>query len=137
LDEKVEVVEGEGEGEGNIVQSCKDNVKLEEKAVMGKGEGDNSKSCEDSDKLEEKGDEGESPKDSDVSVVSSKSLAEEDLEWDEIEDIGSNDESKGEAVGSRKSAGTSRVDLHKQLSAAEEEEDFSWDIEDEDDARVK
>ncbi|KAL3582855.1 hypothetical protein D5086_017187 [Populus alba] len=81
------------------------------------------------DKLEEK--------DSDVSVVSSKSLAEEDLEWDEIEDIGSNDESKGEAVGSRKSAGTSRVDLHKQLSAAEEEEDFSWDIEDEDDARVK
>eukprot|EP00258_Populus_trichocarpa_P047576 XP_024463595.1 BSD domain-containing protein 1 isoform X2 [Populus trichocarpa] len=94
------------------------------------------------DKLEEKvvegkGDEGESPKDSDVSVVSSKSLAEEDLEWDEIEDIGSNDESKGEAVGSRKSAGTSRVDLHKQLSAAEEEEDFSWDIEDEDDAQVK
>ncbi|XP_011006071.1 PREDICTED: BSD domain-containing protein 1-like isoform X2 [Populus euphratica] len=144
LKEKVVVVEGEGEGEGNIVQSCKDNVKLEEKAVVGKGEGDNGKSCKDSDKLEEKvvegkGGDGESPKDSDVSVVSSKSLAEEDLEWDEIEDIGSNDESKGEAVGSRKSAGssTSRVDLHKQLSAAEEEEDFSWDIEDEDDARVK
>ncbi|KAG6766475.1 hypothetical protein POTOM_030558 [Populus tomentosa] len=140
LEEKVVVVEGEGEG--NIVQSCKDNVKLEEKAVVGKGEGDNGKSCKDSDKLEEKvvegkGDDVESPKDSDVSVVSSKSLAEEDLEWDEIEDIGSNDESKGEAVGSRKSAGTSRVDLHKQLSAAEEEEDFSWDIEDEDDARVK
>ncbi|KAJ6904075.1 hypothetical protein NC651_021271 [Populus alba x Populus x berolinensis] len=139
LEEKVIV---RGEGEGNIVQSCKDNVKLEEKAVVGKGEGDNGKSCKDSDKLEEKvvegkGDDGESPKDSDVSVVSSKSLAEEDLEWDEIEDIGSNDESKGEAVGSRKSAGTSRVDLHKQLSAAEEEEDFSWDIEDEDDARVK
>ncbi|XP_011006073.1 PREDICTED: BSD domain-containing protein 1-like isoform X3 [Populus euphratica] len=140
LKEKVVVVEGEG----NIVQSCKDNVKLEEKAVVGKGEGDNGKSCKDSDKLEEKvvegkGGDGESPKDSDVSVVSSKSLAEEDLEWDEIEDIGSNDESKGEAVGSRKSAGssTSRVDLHKQLSAAEEEEDFSWDIEDEDDARVK
>ncbi|KAJ6911691.1 BSD domain-containing protein 1-like [Populus alba x Populus x berolinensis] len=138
LKEKAVVVEGEG----SIVQSCKDNVKLEEKAVVGKGEGDNGKSCKDSDKLEEKvvegkGDDVESPKDSDVSVVSSKSLAEEDLEWDEIEDIGSNDESKGEAVGSRKSAGTSRVDLHKQLSAAEEEEDFSWDIEDEDDARVK
>ncbi|KAG5240978.1 BSD domain-containing family protein [Salix suchowensis] len=75
--------------------------------------------------------------DSDVSVVSSKCLAEEDLEWDEIEDIESNDESKGEAVGSRMSAGTGVVDLHKQLSAAEEEEDFSWDIEDEDDVRAK
>ncbi|KAF9678078.1 hypothetical protein SADUNF_Sadunf08G0174500 [Salix dunnii] len=142
LEEKVLVVEGEGEGEGDTVESsCKDNVKLEEKAVVGKGEGDR-KSCEDSDKLEEKvvegkGDSGESCKDSDVSVVSSKSLAEEDLEWDEIEDIESNDESKGEAVGTKMSAGTSRVDLHKQLSAAEEEEDFSWDIEDEDDVRVK
>uniref|UniRef100_A0A6N2N1G4 BSD domain-containing protein n=1 Tax=Salix viminalis TaxID=40686 RepID=A0A6N2N1G4_SALVM len=74
------------------------------------------------------------------SVVSTQSLPEEDLEWDEIEDTGSNDESKGQAVGSRKSAaaGTSKVDLHKRLSAAEEEEeDFSWDIEDEDDMHVK
>ncbi|KAB5545438.1 hypothetical protein DKX38_013550 [Salix brachista] len=116
-EEKVLVVEGEGEGD--TVESCKDSDKLEETVVEGKG------------------DNGESCKDSDVSVVSSKSLAEEDLEWDEIEDIESNDESKGEAVGSRMSAGTSVVDLHKQLSAAEEEEDFSWDIEDEDDVRVK
>ncbi|KAJ6688844.1 hypothetical protein OIU85_005289 [Salix viminalis] len=119
LEEKVLVVEGEGEGEGDTVESCKDSDKLEETVVEGKG------------------DNGESCKDSDVSVVSSRSLAEEDLEWDEIEDIESNDESKGEAVGSRMSAGTSVVDLHKQLSAAEEEEDFSWDIEDEDDVRVK
>ncbi|KAJ6321144.1 hypothetical protein OIU77_011280 [Salix suchowensis] len=109
LEEKVLVVEGEGEGD--TVESCKDNVKLEEKAVVGKGEGDTVESCKDSDKLEEtavegKGENGESCKDSDVSVVSSKCLAEEDLEWDEIEDIESNDESKGEAVGSRMSAGT-------------------------------
>lgn len=53
---------------------------------------------------------------------------EEDLGWDELEDIGSSDEKKGEAVGS-----TSRVDLQKRLGAAEEEEDLSWDIEEDDD----
>jgi len=87
--------------------------------------------------VEGKGGNGGSCKDSDVSVVSSQLLPEEDLEWDEIEDIGSNDESKGEAVGSGKSAGTSKVDLQKRLSPAEEEDDFSWDIEDEDDVHVK
>ncbi|XP_011006601.1 PREDICTED: protein DOS2-like isoform X5 [Populus euphratica] len=96
--------------------------KLEEKAVV---------------VVEGKGGNGGSCKDSDVSVVTSQSLPEEDLEWDEIEDIGSNDESKGEAVGSGKSAGTSKVDLQKRLSAAEEEDDFSWDIEDEDVVHVK
>ncbi|CAK7332957.1 unnamed protein product [Dovyalis caffra] len=161
LEEKVVVVEGKGdtvessedndkldekvvavEGKGSTVELCKDNDKLEEKAVVVKGEGDDGKS--DSDKLEEKvvvvvvvGDNGESCKDIDVSVVSSQLMTEEDLEWDEIEDVGSNDESKGEAVGSRKSANTSKVDLHNRLSAAEEEDDFSWDIEDEDDAHVK
>jgi hypothetical protein len=71
----------------------------------------------------------ESGRDSDVSLVSSQpSLPEEDLGWDEIEDIGSNDENKGDAVGS-----SYRVDLHKRLSAAEEDEDLSWDIEDDDD----
>ncbi|XP_050373139.1 protein DOS2 [Argentina anserina] len=79
-----------------------------------------------SDKSEAKSD---SCKESDISIVSSQPSmpGEEDLGWDEIEDIGSSDEKKGEAVGS-----TSRVDLHKRLSAAEEEEDLSWDIEDDD-----
>ncbi|KAL9353406.1 hypothetical protein Peur_056086 [Populus x canadensis] len=138
LEEKVVVVEGKG----STAELCKDNDKLEEKAVVVKGEGHDGISCKDSDKLEEKvvegkGGNGGSCKDSDVSVVSSQLLPEEDLEWDEIEDIGSNDESKGEAVGSGKSAGTSKVDLQKRLSAAEEEDDFSWDIEDEDDVHVK
>ncbi|KAJ6981059.1 hypothetical protein NC653_024446 [Populus alba x Populus x berolinensis] len=139
LEEKVVVVV---EGKGSTAELCKDNDKLEEKAVVVKGEGRDGTSCKDSDKLEEKvvegkGGNGGSCKDSDVSVVSSQLLPEEDLEWDEIEDIGSVDESKGEAVGSGKSAGTSKVDLQKRLSAAEEEDDFSWDIEDEDDVHVK
>uniref|UniRef100_A0A6N2NMA3 Uncharacterized protein n=1 Tax=Salix viminalis TaxID=40686 RepID=A0A6N2NMA3_SALVM len=48
------------------------------------------------------GEKGGSCKDSDVSIVSSQSLQEEDLGWDEIEDIGSNDESKVEAVEKHK-----------------------------------
>ncbi|KAM5569206.1 protein DOS2 [Rosa sericea] len=80
-------------------------------------------------KSEGKTDSGDSCKESDISIVSSQPSmpGEEDLGWDEIEDIGSSDEKKGEAVGS-----TSRVGLHKRLSAAEEEEDLSWDIEDDD-----
>ncbi|KAJ7954998.1 BSD domain-containing protein 1 [Quillaja saponaria] len=52
---------------------------------------------------------------------------EEDLGWDEIEDIGSNDDSKGDGVGI-----TSRVDLRKRMSVVEQDEDLSWDIEDDD-----
>ncbi|KAJ6313584.1 hypothetical protein OIU77_014969 [Salix suchowensis] len=165
LEEKAVVVEGKGstaelceendkveekavvvvEGKGSTAELCKENDKLEEKAVVVEVEGHGGKSCKDSEKLEEKavegnGGNGGSCKDSDVSVVSIQLLPEEDLEWDEIEETGSNDESKGQAVGSRKSAAasTSKVDLHKRLSAAEEEEeDFSWDIEDEDDMHVK
>ena len=72
---------------------------------------------------------GESCKDSDISVVSSQPSmpGEEDIGWDEIEDIDSNDENKGDAVGS-----TSKIDLRKRLSAADQEEDLSWDIEDDD-----
>ncbi|GLT99268.1 hypothetical protein SLE2022_167150 [Rubroshorea leprosula] len=81
--------------------------------------------------LEGKADTSEySCKDSDVSVVSSQPSMpeEEDLGWDRIEDIGSNDENKEEAIGS-----TSRADLRKRLSVAEEDEDLSWDIDDVDD----
>ncbi|CAI0560106.1 unnamed protein product [Linum tenue] len=80
---------------------------------------------------------GESCKDSDVSVVSSQQSfvpEVEDLGWDEIEDIGSNDE---KAAGAGNAAATSRVDLRKRLGSADEEEDLSWDIEDEDEESVK
>ncbi|KHN37546.1 hypothetical protein glysoja_007249 [Glycine soja] len=88
------------------------DVKCEEKeASEGKTDNDNNGSC----------------KDSDISVVSSQPSmpGEEDIGWDEIEDIESNDESKG---------ATSRIDLRKRLSVADEDEDLSWDIEDDDEA---
>ncbi|KAF5752251.1 protein DOS2 [Tripterygium wilfordii] len=80
--------------------------------------------------LEGKSDNGGSCKDSDVSVISTQASLpeEEDMGWDEIEDIGVTDENKGDAT-----VNMSRADLHKKLSAAEEEEDLSWDIDDVDD----
>lgn len=79
-------------------------------------------------------DSGESCKDSDISVVSSQPSmpGEEDMGWDEIEDIESNDEKRGDGVGS-----TSRIDLRKRLSAADQDEDLNWDIEEDDDEVVK
>ncbi|GAB4851175.1 hypothetical protein Ancab_030469 [Ancistrocladus abbreviatus] len=74
----------------------------------------------------------ESCKDSDVSIVSTQpSLPEEEeLGWDEIEDLGSDDENKTAVAAG---ATTSNITtLHKRLSAAEEEEDLRWDIEDDD-----
>lgn len=67
--------------------------------------------------------------DSDISVISSQlSPEEEDLGWDEIEDIGSSDEHKVSTDGS-----PNKADLRKRLSAAaDEEEDLTWDIEDDD-----
>ncbi|OMO53792.1 hypothetical protein CCACVL1_28342 [Corchorus capsularis] len=74
-----------------------------------------------------------SSKDSDVSVVSSHVSMPEEEGWDEIEEIPSSDENKGEHVGN-----ANKVDLHKRLSVTEEDEDLSWDIEDdEDDQPVK
>ncbi|XP_057956748.1 uncharacterized protein LOC131150175 [Malania oleifera] len=94
--------------------SNKSVAKADEKLVVEGGKADNAGSC----------------KDSDVSVVSSQPSVpeEEDLGWDEIEDIGNNDESKVVAGGS-----PNRADLRKRLSTAEEDEDLTWDIEDNDD----
>ncbi|KAF3963377.1 hypothetical protein CMV_012234 [Castanea mollissima] len=126
----------EENGENNIISNNNNNVVL-----------DDDKSSRDRDnvvenagvKLDEKGGDisEESGRDSDVSVVSSQPLLvaeEEELGWDEIEDIGSNDENKGEGEDGVVSS-SNRVDLRKRLSKAEEEEeeDLSWDIEDEDD----
>ncbi|XP_058082240.1 uncharacterized protein LOC131230368 [Magnolia sinica] len=97
---------------------------------VGQGESNNDEKMEKSDeKTEVKVDQGESSKDNDFSIVSSQPLAndEDDLGWDEIEDLGSSDENKGGAGET-----LSRVDLRKRLSAAEEDEDLSWDIEDDD-----
>lgn len=54
----------------------------------------------------------------------------EDLDWDEIEDVGNNDEKKNVTEGDTQNKG----DLRKRLTTAvDDEEDLSWDIEDDDD----
>ncbi|KAL2463992.1 BSD domain-containing protein [Forsythia ovata] len=75
----------------------------------------------------------EGTNESDFSVVMSRPSLheEEDLGWDEIEYIGSGDDSKGSGCRSHSSS-SNRADLHKQLSAAEEDNDLTWDIEDDD-----
>jgi len=88
--------------------------------------------------VEESGDKKEaakhetsdSSKDSDYSIVSrQRTMEEEDLEWDEIEDLGEHEEKKG----STHDPSPAQKELRKRLSVAEDDEDLSWDIEDDDD----
>nr|AFK39974.1 unknown [Medicago truncatula] len=84
------------------------------------------------------GDEKPSSK-NESSVVESKHMEneeEEDLGWDDIEDLSGIDEKK-ETQSQSQSDSTSKVDLLKRLSTAEEDEDLSWDIEDDDDEFAK
>ncbi|MFS7901896.1 hypothetical protein Hanom_Chr01g00004951 [Helianthus anomalus] len=77
-----------------------------------------------------KPDSGEA-KDRNVTVKSSEPSfqEDEDLEWDEIEDLGKTDD-KNVIHGDTT---TNKDDLRKRLStAADEDEDLSWDIEDDD-----
>ncbi|KAL0797307.1 hypothetical protein Bca101_052481 [Brassica carinata] len=60
--------------------------------------------------------------------AASSSTQEEDMGWDEIEDMSSIDGKEA----SRSSGSPNRAELRKRLSAAEEDEDLSWDIEDDD-----
>ncbi|XP_062190509.1 uncharacterized protein LOC133893496 [Phragmites australis] len=91
--------------------------------------------------VEESGDKKEgamhetsdSSKDSGYSIVSRQRTAteDEDLEWDDIEDLGEHEEKKGSTHGSSPSL---KEELRKRLSVAEDDEDLSWDIEDDDDS---
>ncbi|KAF3340561.1 BSD domain-containing protein 1-like protein [Carex littledalei] len=63
-----------------------------------------------------------------------KSEAEEDLEWDEIEDLGEGD-NNNKPSGSIASPKL-KEDLRKRLSVAEDDEDLTWDIEEDDDDHV-
>ncbi|RWR93672.1 BSD domain-containing protein 1-like protein [Cinnamomum micranthum f. kanehirae] len=78
--------------------------------------------------MDGKMDTGESGKDSDISVVSSQQSGheDEDLGWDEIEDLSSIDDKKVTTAAS-----SNKDDMRKRLSTADDEEDLSWDIEDE------
>ncbi|KAL5792998.1 hypothetical protein ACOSP7_001592 [Xanthoceras sorbifolium] len=119
-------------GKGNVAESSDEHV-VNENVDKEKIDGLNQESVglksDEKVSLAAKTDPSESSKGSDFSVVSSQpSMAEEeDLGWDEIEDLSSIDDKKVTHGGS-----PSKADLRKRLSAAEEEEDLSWDIEDED-----
>ncbi|KAF8111760.1 hypothetical protein N665_0073s0112 [Sinapis alba] len=75
-----------------------------------------------------------SQEDSDKPDVAASSTtqqpAEEDLGWDEIEDMSNID---GKEASRTSTGSPNRAELRKRLSAAEEDEDLSWDIEDDDD----
>lgn len=132
----------ENSSESVMEQKIVENSQLEESLKKGvvheqaPDERVNSDGRSDSDKSETKSEKmiSEGRTDS-VSIVSSPpSLPEEeDLGWDEIEDIGSIDESKVGVSGSP----ADKADLRKRLSAAEEDEDLTWDIEDDDDEPAK
>lgn len=132
----------ENSSESVMEQKIVENSQLEESLKKGvvheqaPDERVNSDGRSDSDKSETKSEKmiSEGRTDS-VSIVSSPpSLPEEeDLGWDEIEDIGSIDESKVGVSGSP----ANKADLRKRLSAAEEDEDLTWDIEDDDDEPAK
>ncbi|KAK2457309.1 BSD domain-containing protein [Trifolium repens] len=80
-----------------------------------------------------------SSKNNESSVVESQHVEneeEDDLGWDDIEDLSSIDDKK--ATQSQSQSGSiSKDDLRKRLSTAEEDEDLSWDIEDDDDEPAK
>ncbi|POO02321.1 BSD domain containing protein [Trema orientale] len=125
--------EDEAKGNSNVeIADHKGKDKLTSTTTTTVGVCDNGDNSEEASRSEGKGSDhsSDSCKDSDVSIVS-KPEEEDDIGWDEIEDIGSNDEIKAamDSVGS-----SNRADLHKRLSnAAEEDGDLSWDVEDDDD----
>ncbi|ONK62872.1 uncharacterized protein A4U43_C07F9010 [Asparagus officinalis] len=100
--------------------------------VKSQGDDDLILKTEDKVPSEPKSDPGESSKDSDFSVISSQPSMqeEEDLEWDEIEDLGEHEDKDKKLGGSSRSP--KKLDLRKRLSAPEDDEDLSWDIEDDD-----
>ncbi|RZC81278.1 hypothetical protein C5167_043833 [Papaver somniferum] len=83
--------------------------------------------------VEGKNESGESVKSSELSGISGQVVVseEEDLGWDEIGDVGSGDEKKATISSSH------RDELRKRLSTANEDEDLSWDIEEDEDGSIK
>ncbi|RZC52401.1 hypothetical protein C5167_020829 [Papaver somniferum] len=83
--------------------------------------------------VEGKNESGESVKSSELSGISGQVVVseEEDLGWDEIGDVGSGDEKKATISSSH------RDELRKRLSTADEDEDLSWDIEEDEDGSIK
>ncbi|XP_020267266.1 BSD domain-containing protein 1-like [Asparagus officinalis] len=81
---------------------------------------------------ESKSEPKEPGKDSGFCVVSSQTAMQEedDLGWDEINDLGEHEDKDRIVDGS--SGIPKKLDLRKRLNVAEDDEDLSWDIEDDD-----
>ncbi|XP_027937310.1 BSD domain-containing protein 1-like [Vigna unguiculata] len=108
---------------------------VDEASKVDVGVSKNDPAAETGEKVKERdgGHEKSSSKSNDSSVVENKHSAneegdEEDLGWDDIEDLSSIDVKETSHSG-----GTSKVDLRKRFTAAEVDEDLSWDIEEDDD----
>lgn len=76
---------------------------------------------------EEKSEAADSSKGGDFSVVPQPSVQEEDLSWEEIEDVGDEDQKNG---ASKRASSVSKVeDLRRRLNSVEDDdEDLSWDV---------
>ncbi|KAI3698388.1 hypothetical protein L2E82_41898 [Cichorium intybus] len=131
--------------EDDYEENAETDLKVEEKESVGNTQKEDDEKITDSetknedqneskvDNMEAKsevktGSEGKTDRDSDISIISSQPSPEEDG-WDEIEDVGSSDENKEKVVSH---GSPDKVELRKRLSIAEEEEDLTWDIEDDD-----
>ncbi|KAI6695629.1 hypothetical protein NL676_023339 [Syzygium grande] len=133
VDEKVEIVGGEDSREVVTLDSNDGNA-LEDDVHTGKiSDVDGRNSCSGprenlaSNAMVEP---GKSKETNPAAALSNPSAAEEeDLGWDEIEDLSGIDDQKAGPGGTPTA---NRADLRKRLSVAEEEEDLSWDIEDDD-----
>ncbi|CAI9761430.1 unnamed protein product [Fraxinus pennsylvanica] len=104
----------------------KDDEKVESEQIAEEKNDEKVKSKEKVDE-EAKGEKNGAGKE--IVVPSHQSAAEEDLEWDEIEDIESHDEKK---ISATHGGSPNKAELRNRLSIAEEDEDLSWDIEDDD-----
>ncbi|CAO2198327.1 unnamed protein product [Urochloa humidicola] len=124
--------EGSGKQEGVIENDSTDD---KETTLVAAKDGNGESSVEtstpkssDGAGREQKAEAGDSSKESDFSVVSQPSAQEEDLSWEEIEDVGDQDDKKG--ASPRSSSANKVEDLRKRLNSVEDDEDLSWDIDD-------
>ncbi|KAL3644843.1 hypothetical protein CASFOL_010023 [Castilleja foliolosa] len=131
------VVDDSSLGDKEVKSEVVLEVKMDEKVKSADEKSDEKVSAEEKVKSEgEKNDDEKvksEGKKNDEKVSNQPEAKDEDLDWDEIEDIGSDDEKKVEASG--QSGSPNRTELKKRLSSVENDDgdDLSWDIEDDDD----
>jgi len=132
VDKKEEPVNHETEGSGKQEAAVENDSTKDKEAAAMDGIGESSvetltSKLSDGVGQEEKTDAGESSKESVFSVVSRPSVQEEDLSWEEIEDVGDQDEKK-KGSSAQSSSAIKVEDLRKCLTSMEDDEDLSWDV---------